>query len=55
MARHDQPILISIVDSSENINRLVPAVEEMLDTGLLAVSDVRALRVQKKAPADEKR
>jgi PII-like signaling protein len=53
LARHDQPILISIVDSGENLSRLVPVVEEMMDTGLIAVSDVRAVRVQKKVTANE--
>jgi uncharacterized protein len=53
LARHDQPILISIVDSAENLTRLVPVVEEMMDNGLIAVSDVRVVRVQKKAPGDE--
>jgi PII-like signaling protein len=48
LARRDQPIVISIVDSSENLNRLVPVVEEMMDTGLIAVSDVRAVRVQRR-------
>ena len=47
--RHDQPILISIVDTAENIACLVPVVEEMMDTGLMAVSDVKIFRVQKKA------
>jgi PII-like signaling protein len=50
LTRHDQPILISIVDTEDNLRRLVPVVEEMLDTGLMAVSDVRVVRVQKKAP-----
>jgi PII-like signaling protein len=50
LARHDQPILISIVDTEENLRRLVPVVEEMMDTGLMAVSDVRVVRVQKKVP-----
>jgi uncharacterized protein len=53
LARHDQPILISIVDTGDNLSRLVPVVEEMMDTGLIAVSDVRAVRVQKKVPANE--
>ena len=53
LARHDQPILISIVDSGENIARLTPVVEGMMDTGLMAVSEVRAIRVQKKAPAQD--
>ena len=53
LARHDQPILISIVDSAENLGRLVPVVEEMMDTGLIAVSDVQVVRVQKKVPVQE--
>ncbi|HLK69290.1 MAG TPA: DUF190 domain-containing protein [Bryobacteraceae bacterium] len=48
LARHDQPLLISIVDSAENLSRLVPVVEEMMDTGLIAVSDVSVIRVQKR-------
>jgi len=51
--RHDQPILISIVDTAENLDRLAPVVEEMMDTGLMAVSDVKTLRVQKKAAAPD--
>jgi PII-like signaling protein len=53
LARHDQPILISIVDSADKLSRLVPVVEEMMDTGLIAVSDVQVVRVQKKVPARE--
>jgi PII-like signaling protein len=47
LMRRDQPILISIVDTAENLARLVPVVEEMLDTGVLAISAVKAIRVQK--------
>ena len=47
LARHDQPILISIVDTAENLARLVPAVEEMMGTGLMAISEVQVVRVQK--------
>ena len=53
LARHDQPILISIVDSADNLSRLVPVVEEMMDTGLIAVSDVQVTRVQKKVATHE--
>jgi uncharacterized protein len=52
LARRDQPILISIVDSAENLSRLVPVVEEMMDTGLVAMSDVEVVRVQKSVRAD---
>jgi uncharacterized protein len=41
---HDLPIVIQIVDSEENIRRLLPAVEEMMDKGLIAVSEVRVKR-----------
>ncbi len=47
LVRHDQPIVIAIVDTAENLGRLVPAVEEMLDTGVLATSDVEMIRVEK--------
>ncbi len=53
LARHDQPILIAIVDSAENLSRLIPVVEEMMTTGLMAVSDVQVVRVQKKASPDQ--
>ena len=49
LSRHDQPILIAIVDTPDNLSRLVPVVEEMMDTGLIAVSDVNVVRVQKQA------
>ena len=49
LARHDRPIVISIVDTAGNLDRLLPEVEQMMDTGLMAVSDVTVVRVQKKA------
>jgi len=49
ITRSDRPILISIVDTAEKIERLAPVVEQMMDTGLLATSDVEVIRVQKDA------
>ncbi|MEN6603946.1 MAG: DUF190 domain-containing protein [Bryobacteraceae bacterium] len=49
LTHSDRPILISIVDTAENIERLAPVVEQMMDTGLLAASDVEVIRVQKDA------
>jgi PII-like signaling protein len=49
LVRHDQPIIITIVDSDENLATLIPVVENMMDTGLMAVSDVQVVRVQKRA------
>ena len=53
LLRHEQPIVIVIVDSAENVARIVAAAGEMMDTGVMAVSEVSALRVQKKAPPQE--
>ncbi len=47
LAHSDRPILISIVDVAENIERLSMVVEQMMHTGLLAASDVDVVRVQK--------
>jgi uncharacterized protein len=47
---HDLPIVIQIVDSEENIQRLLPVVEDMMDKGLIAMSDVLVLRIQKAEP-----
>lgn len=47
LIHHDQPIVVSIVDTPENIARLIPAIEAMMDTGMMALSDVEAIRVHK--------
>jgi uncharacterized protein len=44
----DRPIVVVIVDSAENIQRLVPEVEKMLDTGLIVRSKVQMIRAEKK-------
>ena len=51
LLKHDLPIVITIVDSAENIERLAPIVEEMMETGLIAVSDVQIKRIQKSKSA----
>lgn len=51
LGRHGQPILISIVDTAENIARLIPVIEQMIDTGMMAESDIQVIRVQKKLAA----
>jgi len=47
LVRHDQPVVVVIVDIAENVDRLVPAIEEMIGTGVLAISDVGMVRVEK--------
>jgi PII-like signaling protein len=51
--RHDQPIIITIIDTAENVARLVPLVEDMMHTGIIASSDVRCIRVEKRGPSTE--
>jgi uncharacterized protein len=47
LIRKDQPIVVTIVDTPENLGRLIPEVEEMMDTGIIATSDVEYLRIEK--------
>lgn len=47
LLHHDEPIVVTIIDSSESIARLLPALEEMIDTGLIAISDVDVTRIRK--------
>jgi PII-like signaling protein len=42
-----EPVVVTIVDTAENLARLIPLVEEMMDTGMMATSDVEWIRVQK--------
>jgi PII-like signaling protein len=49
LVHSDRPIVITVVDTAENIQRLIPVVAEMIDTGLMATSEVRMIRVQKTA------
>lgn len=47
VAAHDQPIVVVIADSAENIDRLVPIVEEMMRTGTIAISKAEMIRIEK--------
>jgi uncharacterized protein len=44
---HDLPIVVQVVDTDDNIRRLLPVVEEMMDKGLIAISDVSTIRIRK--------
>jgi uncharacterized protein len=48
---HDLPIVVSIIDSAENVARILPVVEEMMDKGLIAMSDVEVIRIQRSKTA----
>ena len=51
LIRKDQPIVVTIVDTPENLVRLIPEVEEMMDTGMIATSDVEYMRIEKPSTA----
>ena len=40
----DAPILVQIIDTEENIQRLIPALDEMVAEGLIAMSDVEVIK-----------
>ncbi|MFZ3341325.1 MAG: DUF190 domain-containing protein [Terriglobales bacterium] len=40
----DQPIMISVIDTEEKIRTLLPALDEMVDEGLIAISEVEVIR-----------
>jgi PII-like signaling protein len=43
----NRPVLITVVDTAENIERIIPVLADMMNTGLMAVSDVEMTRVEK--------
>jgi hypothetical protein len=47
LVHSDRPIVITVVDTADNIRRLNPVIAEMMDTGLMATSAVQMIRVQK--------
>jgi PII-like signaling protein len=40
----DAPIMVSVVDTEEKIRKLIPALDQMVDEGLIALSDVEVIR-----------
>src|SRR5580692_7732357 len=50
----DLPVVIEIVDSEENINKLLPVLDDMVQDGLVTLEDVRVLKYRANSPAPEK-
>jgi PII-like signaling protein len=46
----DLPVLIEIVDSEEQIQRLIPILDEMVTEGLVTLEKVRVLKYAAQAP-----
>jgi PII-like signaling protein len=47
---NDPPIMISIVDREEQIAKLLPRLDEMVSEGVVAISDVEAIRYTNDLP-----
>jgi PII-like signaling protein len=41
--------MVSVIDTEQNISKLLPALDEMVDKGLIAMSEVEVIRLR--APA----
>ena len=41
---HDAPIMVSVIDSEENIRKLIPHLDEMVAEGPIAISEVEVVK-----------
>lgn len=41
---HDAPVMVSIVDSEEKIQKLIPFLDEVVGDGLIAISEVEVIK-----------
>jgi uncharacterized protein len=41
---HDAPVMVSVIDSDDKIQRLLPFLDAMVDEGLIAMSEVEVIK-----------
>jgi uncharacterized protein len=41
---HDAPVMVSVIDSEEKIQKLLPFLDEVVDQGLIAMSEVEVVK-----------
>jgi len=41
---HDAPLMVSVIDSEEKIQQLLPFLDQVVDQGLIATSDVDVIK-----------
>ncbi len=41
---HDAPVMVSVVDSEEKIQQLIPFLDQVVDEGLIATSEVEVIK-----------
>jgi uncharacterized protein len=40
----DAPVMVSVIDSEEKVRQLIPYLDEMVDEGLIAMSEVEVIK-----------
>ncbi len=40
----DRPIMVTVIDTEEKVSKLIPALDEMVNEGLIAISEVEVIR-----------
>jgi PII-like signaling protein len=40
----DAPIMVSVIDTEDKIRELIPTLDQMVDEGLIAISDVEVIK-----------
>jgi uncharacterized protein len=51
---HDAPVMLSIIDTKDQISKLLPHLDEMVDEGLIAMSNVEVIRFTRQGDASLK-
>jgi len=41
---HDAPVMVSVIDTEDKIQKLIPLLDEMVGEGLIALSDVEVIK-----------
>jgi uncharacterized protein len=41
---HDAPVMVTVIDSEQKIQKLLPFLDKMVDEGLIAISDVEVIK-----------
>jgi hypothetical protein len=50
---HDAPILLSVVDTEEKLRAYFPVLDQMIQQGLVAMSDVEIIKYTHNSVTDE--
>jgi PII-like signaling protein len=48
----DAPMMVSIIDREEEINKLIPHLDAMVEEGLIAMSVVNVIRLSRNSPKE---